>query len=91
MQEKNEKTLHLALKIGALIKNLRIKAGYSSRNKFADEYGFDDANLYRIENGKVELKFVTLLKFLHAIDMSLVEFAKLLQDELGEDFTLIDK
>lgn len=91
MQEKNDKTLHLANKLGIIIEQLRIKAGYKSRKLFADEYGLDDGNLYRIEKGQIEIKFVTLLKIIQALNMNFLDFAKLLEDELGEDFTLIDK
>ena len=91
MQEKNDKTLQLANKLGIIIEKLRMDAGYTSRNLFADEYGLDDGNLYRIEKGQIELKFVTLLKIVHSLNMKFSDFAKLLEEELGEDFTLIDK
>ena len=48
MQEISEKTLHLAVVLGSYIKELRIKKGYISRKKFADEYDLNDSNLSRI-------------------------------------------
>lgn len=90
MQVKNDKTLHLSITIGLYIKELRIKKGYLSRKKFADEYDINDSNLSRIERGLGEVKFVTLLKILQALDISLADFMNGLQERLGKDFTLID-
>ena len=62
MQERNDKTLQLSVALGEYIKELRIKNGYLSRKKFADEYDLNDSNLSRIERGLGDIKFVTLLK-----------------------------
>lgn len=91
MQEISEKTLHLAVVLGSYIKELRIKKGYISRKKFADEYDLNDSNLSKIERGLIEAKFVTLLKILQALDITPSEFMKELENKLGKNFTLIDE
>ena len=91
MQEISEKTLHLAVVLGSYIKELRIKKGHISRKKFADEYDLNDSNLSRIERGLGEIKFVTLLKILQALDITPSEFMKELENKLGKNFTLIDE
>lgn len=91
MQEISEKTLYLVVALGSYIKELRIKKGYISRKKFADEYDLNDSNLSRIERGLGEIKFVTLLKILQALDITPSEFMKELENKLGKNFTLIDE
>lgn len=91
MQENSEKTLHLAVVLGSYLKELRIKKGHLSRKKFADEYDLNDSNLSRIERGLGEIKFVTLLKILQALDITPSEFMKELENKLGKNFTLIDE
>ena len=91
MQEKIEKTLHLAKVLGSLLKEYREKAGYSSRNKFAGEYDLDDSNLGKIENARIEAKFVTILKISQAFGVKLSKVVEDLEQRLGEEFTLIDK
>jgi len=90
MQENTNKNLHLSMVLGKYIKKLRIAKGYISRNKFANEYGLDDGNLCRIEQGKCEAKFVTVYKIAQALGMKYSDFLSDLEKELGSDFTLID-
>lgn len=91
MQGTFEKNLHLAIILGEYIRELRERKGYFSRNRFANEYDLNDSNLGKIENGLIEVKFVTLLKVIQALDISLEEFMAGLIKRLGKDFTLIDQ
>lgn len=89
MQYKNEKTLQLALALGKVINSSR--KSYSSLLKLANEYDLDDTNLGRIEKGSVEAKLVTIWKVSEALGMKCSELIRLVEDELGEDFSIIDK
>ena len=60
MQQKNEKTLILAKKIGEIVSELRTKNKKGSINKLAHEYELDVGNMSRIENGLIDVKVVTL-------------------------------
>ena len=89
MQQNNNKNLYLAQKIGELIKELRQNNNYSCR-KLAYEYDISRSNLNKIENGLIECRVATLMKISEALGIKLSEFAKKLEEKLGEDFTLID-
>jgi len=60
-------------KLGARIKQLRIKAGYSSYEFFAYDHNFSRAQWGRYENGQ-NLKFGSLVKVVRALGVSLPEF-----------------
>ena len=91
MQQIDEKTLFFKKVLGETIEKLRVKNGYNSRNKFADEYALNDSNLGKIENAIVECKFITLWKIIEALDIDPIEFIKLFKEKLGKDFSLIEK
>lgn len=90
MQHKDEKTLYFQEKLGKLITKIRTNKTGLSCSKLANEYEMHSGHLNMIENGQVETKVVTLWKICQALGMKFSEFAELLEDELGEDFTLID-
>ncbi len=89
MQYKDKKSLHLTKILGEIITKVREKKGISV-NKLANEYGLNDSNLGKIEKALIECKFVTLWRIAEALDLKLSELIKMIEDELGEDFTLID-
>ncbi|MGB8190322.1 MAG: helix-turn-helix transcriptional regulator [Chitinophagaceae bacterium] len=60
-------------KMGARIKALRIKKGYTSMEFFAHEHGFHRAQYARYEKGE-DLKYSTLIKLLNAFSISYIEF-----------------
>lgn len=62
-------------KIGARIKQLRIKAGYSSLEKFAYEFEISRTQYARYERGE-DMRISSLMKVLAAHDMTLAEFFK---------------
>lgn len=62
-------------KLGSRIKELRIKAGYSSYEFFAYDHNISRAQWGRYENGQ-DLKFSSLVKVVEAFNMTLSEFFK---------------
>lgn len=91
MQNKNSKTLHLRLKIGAVLKSLRSNKTTLSCNKLEEEFELGRGSLNRIENGLVDCKLITLWKIAEALDIKPSELIKKLEDELGNDFKLTDE
>ena len=91
MQQTSKDTIKLAETVGALFKTLRTEQTGLSLTKLAYQYDLDKGNLSRVENGQIECKLVTAIKICQAIGIKFSEFAKLLEDELGEDFNLIDE
>lgn len=61
--------------IGAHIKALRLKAGYTSYETFATDHGLPRKNYWRIETG-YNFTIDTLLRILDIHKMTLAEFFK---------------
>ena len=59
-------------------------------SNFAIEYDFDRGNFSKIERGLVNCRLVTAWKFSEAAGVKLSEFAKMLEEKLGDDFTFFD-
>ncbi len=59
--------------LGKRIRDLRIKAGYTSHESFAYAYEFPRTQYGRYERGH-NITFINLLKIVQAFDMSLEEF-----------------
>jgi len=90
MQYKDEKTLQLREILGEVCKDFRKKTGMSCNN-FEEAFDFSKGNINRIENGVVDCKFITLWKVAEALGMKPSELVKILEDKLGENFSLIDE
>ena len=73
------------------IRELRKSKTKLSCNKLANEFDIGNGNLNRIENGVVDCKVITLWKITEALGMKPSEFIKLMEDKLGDKFTLIDE
>ena len=82
MQE-NEQILANAI-AKALVK-LREKTG-KSLNLFCNEYSIPTATLNEMERAKVNTSVFSLYRVLKAYDLSSVEFFKLVEKELPENF-----
>ena len=76
--------------VGQLMKEIREENTSNSISKFANEYDFDRGNFSKIERGINSCRLVTAWKFAQACNIKLSDFAKMLEDRLGETFTLID-
>lgn len=91
MQYKNEKTLKYIKTLGKVIHEKRIKCSDKSRYNFCNSYELDSTNLRRIENGEIEPKITMLLRVAEALGISLSELIKNVEDELGDDFHVIEQ
>ena len=91
MQQKDEKTKELAVKLGALIRDLRLNSLGVSINQFAHEYDLDVGNTSRVEKGSIDIKFVTLWKIAEALHIKTSELVSLLEGELGENFCFYEE
>lgn len=91
MQYKDNKILQLNKALGLIIKDIRIKKTGLSCSKLANEYGLDRGNLNRVENGLVDSKISTIWKASEALGLKFSEVAKILEENLPKDFTLIDE
>lgn len=59
--------------LGARIKSLRFKAGYTSHEKFAYDIDMSRSLYWNYENGS-NMNFMTLIKILNFHDLTLEEF-----------------
>ena len=91
MQRKTEKTLKFRKTLGKIIKQLRLDRTGLSGNKLANEFDIGNGNISRIQNGEVDCKLITIWKVAESLGIKFSELSKLLEDELGEDFKLIDE
>lgn len=76
---------------GSLLKKVREENYSSSRSKFAREYELDRGNLSKIENGIISSSLFTTWKICEALGIKFSDFAKALEEELGDDFKLMDE
>lgn len=90
MQPDTKKLAKFKTAIGKIFKSFRKSTGKSQR-KFADEYDIDRGNISKLERGLIGCNLITAWKISEASNMDFVEFAKLLKEELGEDFKLMDE
>lgn len=91
MQQKDNKTKHLAKVIGQVVKELRTEKKKGSINQFAHEYDLDVGNTSRIENGLIDAKVVTLWKIAEALEIPLSQFIKIVEEKIGNDFHFFDE
>ncbi len=90
MQQKDEKTKQLALVIGNIIREYRLKNKNCSINQFAHEYDLDVGNTSRIENGLTDIKLVTLWKMAEALGVSPSFLIKEAEKQLGKGFCFFE-
>ena len=91
MQHKNEKTMKLRKVLGKVIQDFRIHNSDKSKSKIEDEYDLGKSVLYRIENAKFDTKFLTLWKISEAVNVKLSDIIKAIENELGDDFKIMDE
>lgn len=61
-------------KLGDRIRELRLKKGHASMEKFANEYDLPRVLLSNWENGKGNITYRNLIKLTQALEVSLKEF-----------------
>lgn len=64
----------LAEKIGERIKQLRLRNGHTSQEKFANEFSLDRAQFSRYERGEADMRVSTLARIWKALDVTPQEF-----------------
>ncbi len=90
MQRKNDKSLQIRSAIGKIIKKQRLEKQKFSCNKLEEEYDISKGHINKIEKGNIDCKVITMWKIAEALDMNLSDLIKLIEEELGQDFNLID-
>ena len=90
MQQQDYKILQFNQALAKVTKQLR-ETQKISANKLTNEYELGSGNLSRIENAVYNCKFITIWKVSEALGLKSSEFSKFLEDELGDDFKLIDE
>jgi len=90
MQQSKENIAYFNKTVGKLLKDLRGSNLDTSINNFSREFDFDRGNLSKVERGLLSCRFVTMWKIAEALQIKFSDFAKLLEEKLGDDFTLID-
>ena len=95
------------MKLGEILKDLRTNKSELTLEKLAYEYDIPKGTLSKIERGKQKCQFVNLWKISEAIKqkcqfvnlwkiseaigIKCSDIVKMLEDKLGDDFTLIDE
>ncbi len=77
--------------LGQIFKDLRKEKNFKSLNIFALENGINRANLSKIENGEVGCSIITAWRISEALGLKLSDVIKILENELGDDFKLIEE
>lgn len=91
MQESNEKTLQLAKEVGQVIRGLRKSYSNATLNLLANSYGIGRGTLSDLENGKFNCKLVTIWKISEALGLKCSDVIKIAEEQLGENFKLIEE
>lgn len=91
MQNKDEKTFYLRKAIGKTLREMRLECKNLSCNKIENEYDLGRGNLSRIENAKFGSKFITIYRIIEVYGITFSDFAKKLQENLGDEFKLMDE
>lgn len=89
MQVDNEKILQIIF--GNIVRKHRKEYTDQSLNNFAHSFDIGKGHMSMIENGKVCCSLITAWKIAQGFNMKLSDLIKILEKELGEDFTLIDE
>jgi len=88
--QQNNKILRFNKAVGNVFKKIRESAPLISISRFAREYDIDRGNLSKIERGALGCRLLTAWKIAEAKGIKFSDFARLLEEELGEDFRIFD-
>lgn len=89
MQQVDNKATEFNKIVGEIIKEFR-QTNNVSINNFCRQFDFDRGNFSKIERGILSCRLATVYKACEALGISFSDFAKLLEEKLGKDFTFID-
>ena len=56
-----------------------------------ESYGFDKSKILRVERGEVQCKLITSWAIANALGMRCSELIAMVEDQLGENFSLIEE
>lgn len=73
MPDRSEEEQKLLAQLGQRIKELRQKQGFTNYEHFAYEHGISRTQYGKYETGE-NIKFLTLVKILNGLDISLADF-----------------
>lgn len=85
-----DKVSQFKICLGKVIKELRTEQAKLSLDKLAYGYDFDKGNLSKTENGLYSIYLITAYRLSEALGIKFSDFAKALEDELGDDFSFYD-
>lgn len=91
MQEEYRKLLYFKKNVGEVLREIRNEKQGISLNEFARQYEIDRSNLSKIERGINGCNLATAWRIAEATGIKFSEFAKRLEDKLGDDFKLMDE
>ncbi len=77
--------------VGTVFKEIRESKLDISISRFAREYDIDRGNLSKIERGKLSCRILTAWKIAEASGVKFSDFAKKLEEKLGNDFKIFDE
>lgn len=89
MQDDDTKIISFKKAIGKIFCTLRCSNNLSI-NKLGMEYDINKGCISRLENGSYDCRLSTAWKLAEANGIKFSEFAKMLEDELGDNFTFMD-
>ena len=85
----NDKKAILLKAIGKVVLSERNKQN-KGINKFSFEYDLGNGLLSRLEHGKTDTQISTLWKIANALDIKFSDFAKIIEENLPENFNFYD-
>lgn len=91
MQHEERKILNFRQAAGEVLREIRNEKTTSSLNEFARQYEIDRSNLSKIERGINGCSLATAWRIAEASGVKFSEFAKRLEEKLGDDFKLMDE
>ena len=86
-----DKILQFQKAVGSVFKEIRENNSGISISRFAREYDIDRGNLSKMERGKLSCRILTAWKISEAAGIKFSDFAKLLEDKLGDGFKIFDE
>ena len=76
--------------VGAVFREMRESKSNISISRLAREYDIDRGNLSKIERGILSCRVLTAWKIAEASGLKFSDFAKRLEDKLGNNFKMFD-
>ncbi len=91
MQTVNKNIKILTTELGDLVRNIREDEVKIPLEQLANEYDIPKSTLSKIERGVHNCQFVNLWKISEALNIKCSDLIKLLEERLGDSFSLTDE